>query len=173
MKRPVVLYIAASLDGYIARGDGGVDWLNDVEGEGDNGYSDFYNTIDTVLIGKKTYDQTFELTDEFPYADKQCYVFSRSEQPPSPYVTFIHEDMAGFVHKLKEQDGGKIWIVGGAEVLDVLMKEKLVDEFIVTITPIVLGNGIPLFKGDNPEQKLTLKGSKSLGQFVELHYVVK
>ncbi|MFF2015816.1 dihydrofolate reductase family protein [Paenibacillus sp. NPDC058177] len=173
MKRPVVLYIAASLDGYIAREDGGVDWLNDVEGEGDNGYSDFYNTIDTVLIGKKTYDQTFELADEFPYADKKCYVFSRSEQPPSPHVTFIHEDMAGFVHKLKEQDGAKIWIVGGAEVLDVLMKEKLVDEFIVTITPIVLGNGIPLFKGDNPEQKLLLKGSKSLGEFVELHYVVK
>ncbi|MFC3746592.1 dihydrofolate reductase family protein [Paenibacillus sp. GCM10012306] len=173
MTRPVVLYIAASLDGYIAKEDGGVDWLNDVEGEGDNGYSEFYQTIDTVLIGKKTYDQTFELADEFPYPDKQCYVFSRSEQPPSPHVTFVHEDVAGFVHKLKEQDGAKIWIVGGADILDVLMKEKLVDEFIVTITPIVLGNGIPLFKGDNPEIKLTLKEAKPSGQFVELHYVVK
>ncbi|RXZ79897.1 dihydrofolate reductase [Paenibacillaceae bacterium] len=170
MKRPVVLYIAATLDGYIARENGEIDWLLNVEGEGDNGYSTFYETIDTVLIGKKTYDQTFELAEEFPYADKKCYVFTHSAQPPNPHVTFVNEDVAGFVQQLKVQEGSKIWIVGGADILDVLMKEKLVDEFIVAIAPVILGNGIPLFKPNNPEMKLTLKQAERMGQFVMLQY---
>lgn len=93
MKRQVVLYIAVSLDGYIARENGEIDWLYDVEGEGDNGYSEFYQTIDTVLMGNKTYEHTFELADQFPYPDKGCYVFSRSERQPSPHVTFVKGDV--------------------------------------------------------------------------------
>lgn len=173
MKRPVVLYIAATLDGYIARENGEIDWLYEVEGEGDNGYSEFYHTIDTVLMGKNTYEHTFELADQFPYPDKRCYVFSRSEQEPSPHVTFVTEDVSGFIEKLKEQAGSKIWIVGGAEILDVLLKGKLVDEFIIAIIPTILGKGIPLFKEDNPELKLFLTGTKRFGQIVQLHYVVK
>ncbi|MBU7314118.1 dihydrofolate reductase family protein [Paenibacillus oleatilyticus] len=173
MRRPVVLYIAATLDGYIARENGEIDWLYEVEGEGDNGYSEFYQTIDTVLMGNKTYEHTFELADQFPYSDKKCYVFSRSEKELSPYVTFVTEDVPGFVEKLKEQEGSKIWIVGGAEILDVLLKRKLVDEFIIAFTPTILGKGKPLFKGDNPELKLSLTETKRFGQIVQHHYVVK
>ncbi|SCW52856.1 Dihydrofolate reductase [Paenibacillus tianmuensis] len=173
MKRPVVLYIATTLDGYIARQNGEIDWLYEVEGEGDNGYSEFIQTIDTVLMGNKTYEHTFELADEFPYSDKKCYVFSRSEKEPSPYVTFVTEDVPGFVEKLKEQEGSKIWIVGGAEILDVLLKRKLVDEFIIAITPTILGKGRPLFKEDNPELKLSLTETKRFGQIVQHYYVVK
>ncbi|AJS60921.1 dihydrofolate reductase family protein [Paenibacillus sp. IHBB 10380] len=173
MKRSIVLYIAASLDGYIARENGEIDWLYEVEGEGDNGYDEFYQTIDTVLMGKTTYDHTFELADQFPYPDKKCYVFSRSAQDPSPHATFIKDDVSGFVAKLKEQEGAKIWIVGGAEILDVLLKEKLVDEFIITIVPTILGKGIPLFKKDNSEMKLVLNKTIRFGQFIQLHYLLK
>ncbi|WP_088835408.1 dihydrofolate reductase family protein, partial [Paenibacillus tyrfis] len=154
MKRPLVLYIATSLDGYIARENGEIDWLDEAEGEGDSGYSEFYETIDTVLMGNKTYEHTFELADQFPYPDKKCYVFSRSERQPNPHVTYITGDIPEFIEKLKEQDGSKIWIVGGAEILDVLLKSNLVDEFIITMMPTILGKGIPLFKKDNPELKL-------------------
>lgn len=173
MKCPVVLYIAATLDGYIARENGEIDWLYEVEGEGDNGYNEFYQTIDTVLMGNKTYEHTFELADQFPYPDKKCYVFSRSKREPSPHVTFVTEDVPGFIEKLKEQEGSKIWIVGGAEILDNLLKRELVDEFIITIIPTILGKGIPLFKEDNPELKLFLTETKRCGQMVQLHYVVK
>ncbi|WP_042167668.1 dihydrofolate reductase family protein [Paenibacillus gorillae] len=173
MKRPVTLYIAISMDGYIARENGEIDWLYEIEGEGDNGYSEFYETIDTVLMGNKTYEHTFELADQFPYPDKTCYVFSRSEKAPAPHVTFINEDVTGFIEKLKEQDRSKIWIVGGAEILDVLLKNSLVDEFILTMMPTILGKGIPLFKKDNPELKLFLSGTKRYGQMIQLHYTVK
>ncbi|MDU5145879.1 MAG: dihydrofolate reductase family protein [Paenibacillus dendritiformis] len=173
MKRPVVLYIATSLDGYIARENGAIDWLYEVEGEGDGGYGEFYNTIDTVLMGNKTYEHTFELADHFPYPDKECYVFSRSGKEPSPHVAFVTEDVPGFIEKLKKREGSKIWIVGGAEILDVLMKRKLVDEFIITMMPTLLGEGIPLFKPGNPELKLVLAGTKRFGQMVQLHYTVK
>ncbi|KEQ22417.1 dihydrofolate reductase family protein [Paenibacillus tyrfis] len=173
MKRPLVLYIATSLDGYIARENGEIDWLDDAEGEGDNGYSEFYETIDTVLMGNKTYEHTFELADQFPYPDKKCYVFSRSERQPNQHVTFVTGDVPVFIEKLKEQDGSKIWIVGGAEILDVLLKSNLVDEFIITMMPTILGKGIPLFKKDNPELKLSLAGTKRYGQMVQLHYTVK
>jgi len=173
MKRPVVLYIAISLDGYIAREDGSIDWLYEIEGEGDNGYEEFYQTVDTVLMGKTTYDHTFELAEQFPYPNKKCYVFSRSEQAPSPHVTFIQRDVPRFIEELKAQEGSKIWIVGGAEILDVLMKEQLVDEFIITVSPVLLGKGIPLFKENNPETALILQGTKRFGQFVQLHYLKK
>ncbi|REK74437.1 dihydrofolate reductase family protein [Paenibacillus paeoniae] len=173
MKRPVALYIAISLDGYIARENGEIDWLYEIEGEGDNGYSEFYETIDTVLMGNKTYEHTFELADQFPYPDKKCYVFSRSEQEPTSHVTFVTGDVTGFIEKLKEHDGSKIWIVGGAEILDVLLKSKLVDEFIITMMPTILGKGIPLFKKDNPELKLFLAETKRYGQMVQLRYSVK
>ncbi|WP_289139379.1 dihydrofolate reductase family protein [uncultured Brevibacillus sp.] len=172
MKRPVVLFIATTLDGYIARENGEINWLYEVEGEGDNGYSEFYETIDTVLMGNKTFEHTFELADEFPYPDKKCFVFSRSEHEPSSLVTFVTEDVPGFVENLKEQEGSKIWIVGGAQILDVLLKGKLVDELIISIVPTILGKGIPLFKQDNQEMKLSLTETKRFGQIVQLHYVV-
>ncbi|GKS14198.1 diacylglycerol kinase [Paenibacillus chitinolyticus] len=161
------------MDGYIARENGAIDWLYEVEGEGDNGYSDFYETIDTVLMGNKTYEHTFELADQFPYPDKKCYVFTRSEREPSPYVTFISGDIPEFIENLKDREGSKIWIVGGAEILDVLLKGDLVDEYIITIVPTILGKGIPLFKNDNPEKKLLLAMTKRYGQMIQLHYTVK
>lgn len=172
-ERKVVLFIAASLDGYIARENGSLDWLTAVDGEGDNGFTAFYKTIDTLIMGKATYDHLMTLVKEFPHADKTCYVFSRSEKREDPYVEFIDEDIGHFTRRLKNQAGSNIWLVGGGDLLDGFIKEKLVDEWMVTISPIVLGKGVPLFKPNNPEIKLELKEQKRFGQFVQLHYLVK
>ena len=93
----VVLYIAMSLDCYIARLDGSVDWLMDVEGDGgDSGYGEFYKSVGTVVMGRLTYDEVLLLADDFPYADKPCYVLSRSKQTPAPHVTFTDEALTTY-----------------------------------------------------------------------------
>src|SRR5690625_3436037 len=89
-KRKVILFIASSLDGYIATKDESLEWLFNVDGEGDNGFSDFYKTIDTVVMGKKSYDWVMKQDlEKFPYKDKECYVFTRSCIQDTEYVKFV------------------------------------------------------------------------------------
>ncbi|QDQ02933.1 dihydrofolate reductase [Lysinibacillus fusiformis] len=175
MTREVILFIATSLDGFIAKEDDDLQWLFDAEGEGegDNGYTDMYQSIDTTIMGKRTYDYVMAQTESFPYPDKKCYVFTTSETGADDYVDFVNEDVVAFTQKLKEQEGSKIWMVGGAGILDAFMKENLIDEYIITITPHILGTGIPLFKEKNPQIELILINTKRYGQMVQLHYKVK
>lgn len=172
MNRKNVLYIAVSLDGMIAREDGSIDWLDEFEGEGDNGYSAFYQTVDTVILGRSTYEHVKILIPVFPYQDKTCYVFTRT---PGSYqdehVTFINEGAKAFTDRLKLDKGLNIWIAGGAELVNAFMKEDAIDEFIITVIPVVLGSGIPLFHELTNETKLRLIGMKQFGQAVQLHYV--
>ncbi|MGE1112601.1 dihydrofolate reductase family protein [Priestia megaterium] len=169
MKKKIVVYIAASLDGYIARENGEIDWLESVEGEGDNGYEAFYQTCDAVVMGKATYDHVLKLTPEFPYLGKKCYVFSRSAQGKDQYVEFINESVASFLNNLN-QDTKKIWLVGGADILTDFLKAKRVDEFIISVIPVLLGAGIPLFKRGIPEMNLKLTDIKQYGQIAQLYY---
>ncbi|WP_160687729.1 dihydrofolate reductase family protein [Clostridium sp. C2-6-12] len=172
--RKLVLFIATSLDGYIATEDDSLEWLFKIEGEGDNGYSKFYNTVDTILIGRRTYDWVMEKEEgKFPYKNKNCYVFSRSEKGKNENVEFINEDVVEFTNKIKRLEGGNIWLVGGGNLLNSFIKERLVDEFIITISPIIIGSGIPLFNNNDFELELRLKGTRRFNQFVELHYEVK
>lgn len=172
MERKTVLYIAVSLDGMIAKEDGSIDWLDEFEGEGDNGYSDFYQTVDTVILGRSTYEHVKVLTPVFPYQDKTCYVFTGSpDSYQDEHVTFINEGARAFTACLKQEKGSNIWIAGGAELVNDFMKEDAIDEFIITVIPVVLGSGIPLFHELTNETKLRLKGTKQFGQAVQLHYV--
>lgn len=173
-RRNLVLFIASSLDGYIATKDESLEWLFKVEGEGDNGFSEFYETVDTILMGKRTYDWVMKQeTEKFPYKNKECYVFTRSPYKETEYVKFVNDDINNFVNKLKNKDGKNIWVVGGGELLNSFIQEDLVDEFIITIAPTLIGNGIPLFKEGNQELELSLKGTKRFNQFIELHYEIK
>lgn len=173
-QRKLVLFIATSIDGYIATKNESLEWLFKVEGEGDNGYSEFYDTVDTILMGRKTYDWILnQETEGFPYSNKECYVFSRSVKGENKNVEFVNEDIASFTNKLKKEKGKNIWIVGGGELLHSFIKEKLVDEMILTIAPTLIGTGISLFKEDNYLLDLSLKGIRRFNQFVELHYEVK
>ena len=129
MSRRVVLYVANSLDGYIAREDGSVDWLFDPYA---HGYEFFYEDVDTVIMGRKTYDQALSF-EEAPYSSKRAIVFSRSAKP-SPYagLEFTAESPQDVVRRLKEEDGGMIWLVGGREISELLIANELVDELIVS-----------------------------------------
>jgi len=81
---------------------------------------------------------------EFPYQTKACYVFSRSHLANTNHVKFVNEDIATFTDNLKKEEGKNIWIVGGGDLLHTFLKEKLVDELIVTVAPTIIGEGIPL-----------------------------
>lgn len=172
--RKLVLFIAPSLDGYIATKDESLEWLFNVEGEGDNGFSEFYQTVDTVLLGKRTYDWIMKQElKEFPYKNKECYVFTTSSMKNTNDVKVVHGDITTFVNELKKQDGKNIWLVGGGELLHTFLQENLVDELIITIAPTLIGKGIPLFREGDYQCNLSLKGIRTFNQFVELHYEVK
>lgn len=171
-ERKLTVFIASSLDGYIAAKDESLEWLFKVEGEGDNGYSRFYDTVDTVIMGRKTYDWILKhMEGEFPYKGKQCYVFSKTAREEHDHVKFIQGDIASFTNRLKNEAGGTIWLVGGGDLIQSFAKEGLIDEWIITAAPTLIGEGIPLFK--NIELELALKNVTRFNQFVELHYETK
>ncbi len=173
MKR-VVFYGAITLDGYIAREDHSLDWLMGIEGEEEVRYAEFYETVDTIIMGRKTYEQMLILSpDEFPYEGKECYVFSRTMTGSNANVTFINEDIVAFTNALKEKEGNNIWVVGGGEVMQPLLEAKLIDEFTVQIAPALIGHGLLLFKSGDYDTRLHLKEVRQYKQFAELHYVLK
>ncbi|MFQ3545070.1 dihydrofolate reductase family protein [Halobacillus rhizosphaerae] len=173
-KRKLVLFIAQSLDGYIASKEESLDWLFQVEGEGDNGYSEFYETVYTILMGKRTYDWIIQQEKgEFPYPAKESFVFSRTVKEDLPHITIVNDDVVRFTNQLKQKEGKDIWLVGGGDLLHTFLKEDLVDELIVTVAPVLLGSGVPLFKERGNSLDLHLKGTRRFNQFVELHYEVR
>ena len=134
-----------------------------------------FDTIDTVLMGKTTYDWIMEHEGDssWPYSDKNCFVFTRSSIADTEQVKFICPNIPDFVNELKKQEGKNIWMVGGGELLYSFLKENAVDELIITIAPTLIGSGIPLFKNGDYHLELLLKGARKFNQFVELHYEVK
>jgi dihydrofolate reductase len=169
--RKVKLFIATSLDGFIAAKNGGIDWLFTDQ---DYGYTDFYASIDTTLTGYNTYKDILGF-GEFPYPGKTNYVFSRHHQQADKNpVTFISSDIAAFVRQLKQAPGQDIWLVGGGQINEVLLQAGLIDELIVSIHPTILGEGRPLFAGRTQRQDLHLSGSKTFETgLVQLIYQVK
>ncbi len=173
-QRKVVLFIATSLDGYIAAEEDSLEWLFQVEGEGDNGYSEFYETIDTIILGRRTYDWIIDKEgDNFPYKDAKCYVYSNTYKGKNEFVEFVNEEPVSFVRRIKEGEGKNIWIVGGGNLLQDFIKQDLVDEFIITVAPVLVGSGIPLFHKIDMQKELHLLSIKRYNQFAELHYVRK
>ncbi|PZO43280.1 MAG: dihydrofolate reductase [Pseudanabaena frigida] len=149
----LVLFIALSLDGYVARSSGAVDWLFTDQ---DYGYEDFYATCDRLLMGRNTYEQ-IQSWGDYPYSEKQGFVFSRTvERDRDENVTFVSTDLVSFVKDLKAQDGKDIWLVGGAAIAKTCLENNLVDKFILSIHPIILGEGISLFPPPLPTLSLNL-----------------
>ncbi|MCM3123644.1 MULTISPECIES: dihydrofolate reductase family protein [unclassified Mesobacillus] len=169
----VILYIAMSLDGYIARPDGTVDWLDDVEGVGDNGYGKFYAQVGTVIMGRKTYEEVLKLTDEFPYADNDCYVLTRQSQESTPHVTFTDEDPETLVSRVKKVSDGYVWLVGGGVLVRQFLEKKLIDEIELYIIPKTIGEGIPLFPDGTPPSDWELASTGRYGQIAALNYKLK
>lgn len=169
MKR-VKLYIAMSLDGYISKLDGSIDFLNNVEGEGDNGYLAFYSTIGTVVMGSLTYDWILRHARVFPYAQRSCYVMTSKERMNNANVTFTNQSPAELVAQIRDDSERDIWLAGGAKLVESFLQEDLVDEMIITIAPVVLGEGIPLFSERVPMSDWKLIQTQNYNQFAELTY---
>lgn len=152
--RKLKLFIACSIDGFIARENGDVEWLFT---DADYGYDKFYKTIDTTLMGKNTYKKILTF-GEFPYKDKINYVFAHQAQPKRDNVEFIQKDATYFVKNLKNKPtGSDIWLIGGGQIISLLHNHALIDEYILAIHPIILGEGITLFDFIHQEQALKLK----------------
>ncbi len=171
-QRKVILFIAMSLDGFIAATDDDLSFLSMVEKEGeDYGYSDFIATIDSVILGRKTYDKVLSMGIDFPHADKNTYIITRTERKPLGKVQFYTGSLHTLVTTLRQKEGKNIFVDGGAEVVTLLLKDKLIDELYISIIPVLLGNGVRLFKEERPEQKLELIRTKKFKKgLVQLHY---
>jgi len=171
-ERKLILYIASSLDGYIAQPNDDLSFLNRVQKEGeDYGYTDFLSTVDTVILGRRTYDWVMKQVTEFPHADMKTYVITRTERPQQGNITFFAGNLSELVAKLKQQKGKHIFCDGGAEIVNALLSEKLIDKLIISVIPVLAGEGIHLFKDGRPEQDLVLVSVQKFDTgLVQLHY---
>lgn len=151
--RKVILFISTSVDGFIAKKDRGVDWLCTDE---DYGFQKFQQTIDTTLMGNTTYKQVVNFGCNSIFSEKN-FVFSREKHKDTNEVEFITEDIPKFVLSLKQKHGKDIWLIGGSEINTLLIRNNLIDEIVVNIHPVILGEGIPIFANSKKEKKLHLR----------------
>ncbi len=174
-KREVILYIAMSLDGFIATESGGIDWLSIVEKPNeDYGYTEFVKTTDTVIMGRKTYDKVLSFGIDFPHKDKTCFVLSKTKSGKDENVSFYNGDVKELIAQIRQSDGKHIYCDGGAEIVFELMKQKLIDRFVISIIPILLGNGIRLFQNGNQTNELILIKNKVFESgLIQLEYITK
>ncbi|MCZ4409498.1 dihydrofolate reductase family protein [Cryomorphaceae bacterium 1068] len=173
--RKLILYISCSVDGFIAKPNDDLSFLEKVQVEGeDYGYYDFMSTVDAVIVGRKTYDWVIGQGYEFPHKDKESYIITREVKAKEGNVTFYNGDLMSLVEKLKSVPGKNIFCDGGSRVANMLFREKLFDEIILSIIPVILGNGTPLFEKGIPEKELELVSSESFKTgLVQLHYKMK
>ncbi|SDH18795.1 dihydrofolate reductase family protein [Mucilaginibacter gossypii] len=172
--RKISLFIAASLDGYIAKPNDDLGFLKLVEKEGeDYGYKEFTETIDTLIIGRKTYDYVVKEIGASHYdnGERNVYVITRTERPNVGKTTFYTGNLTKLVQQLKSETGKNIYCDGGAEVITELLKNDLIDEFIISVIPVLLGTGTRLFKDGRPEQLLEFVKSKTFETgLIQLNY---
>lgn len=172
--RKTVLFIAMSLDGYIADSRGGVDWLNGPgnDEETTDTYSDFVKDVDTVLMGWNTYRQIVtELSPgQWVYEDLTSYVFTHRENRSTEQIRFTSENPADLLKSLKGQRGKDIWICGGANLIRQLMGENLIDRYYISVIPILLGSGLRLFGEFPNQQELCLVRAQRNNGIVALIY---
>ncbi len=149
--RKLILFSATSIDFYIARKDGSINWL--FSDGNDYGYYAFYKNIDSILVGHRTFKEALKLDKNFPDPDRTYFVFSKKKEHSEwKNVNFVRYDIPEFVEKMKNLPGKNIWLMGGAQINELLYNAGLIDEMILSIHPIILGEGIPLL-GEHPHEE--------------------
>ena len=179
-QRKIIVYIATSADGYIARPDGDVEWLNRLPPTADHGMTEFYPTIDTILWGRKTCDMALAFQEkgvaEAAFdTNMKNYVFTHTPPPSAPPkgVEFVNEPIKKFASRLRAKKGKDIWIMGGAGIIASFLDEGEVDEFILSVVPVLIGEGIPLLAPRHRTVPLKLLASTKFADgVVKLHYSV-
>ncbi|HJS01650.1 MAG TPA: dihydrofolate reductase family protein [Flavobacterium sp.] len=172
--RKISLFIATSLDGYIAKPNDDLSFLKLVEKEGeDYGYAEFTDTIDTLIIGRRTYDYVLKEIGSSHYDNgkRDVYVITRTERPQVGKTIFYTGNITELIKRLKSEKGKNIYCDGGAEIINELLKYDLIDELIISVVPVLLGKGTRLFKDGRPEQILEFTEAKTFDTgLVQLHY---
>jgi dihydrofolate reductase len=173
-KRKFIVYVAVSADGFIARRDRSVEWLDRPRPKGNYGMGTFYRSIDTCVLGRKTYDLSVSFGMADGYAGKKNYVFSRTlSKAASARVSIVSEDVTVFAEQLRSERGKDIWLVGGADLVAAFLDSGQVDEFIIHVIPRMIGEGIPLVAALHRDLRLKLLASKKFPDgVVRLHYAV-
>jgi len=163
-------FIACSLDGYIARPDGTLDFLATVErANEDYGFAEFFGSVDALLIGRNTYETALGFA-EWPYAGKRCVVLTHRETPSVHGEQFFAGEPAALLEQLALSGAQRLYVDGGAVIREFL-QQGLIDDLTLSIVPVLLGTGIPLFGSELPEQKLRLESSKAYESgLVQLRY---
>ncbi|MCI8282425.1 MAG: dihydrofolate reductase [Lachnospiraceae bacterium] len=172
--RKVILFIAMSLDGYIADCEGKVHWLG---GQGNDDelidtYSEFVSHVDTVVMGWNTYHQVrTELSPEkWVYSGLDSYVITHRDCSSTEQIQFSKENPCELIKSLKQKDGKHIWICGGADIVGQLMNEDLIDVYYISVIPMLLGKGILLFGGTEKKIPLTLIKTQNYDGITDLVY---
>lgn len=152
-----------SLDGFLAKNDDDISWLSIVKKKGeDYGYEEFNKTVDTYIVGRTTYETVLKLTGGIfpPVEQHKCYVITRQERESENGVTFYNGAIEVLINRLKSENGKNIYCDGGGQIVKLLMEKNLIDEFRISVIPIILGDGKRLFKGGTPMIKLKALTSK-------------
>jgi dihydrofolate reductase len=174
-QRKIIVHIATSADGYIARPDGTLDWLTDRPApKGFYGLPKFARTVDAKIIGRKTFDFSVNMGARFNAGDTH-YVFSRRPPPARvpPGVKFVTESIRSFAGRVREEAGKNIWMMGGGEIIGSFLDEGAIDEFVITVVPVFIGEGVPLIAPRHRHVPLRLRSSDSFPDgVVQLHYAV-
>jgi dihydrofolate reductase len=175
-RRNIIVHIATSADGYIARPDDDLEWLTSRPApEGFYGMNAFMRSIDTMLLGRKTYEVGLRMGGKFD-SKSRTVVFSRHAPPadaPSG-VEFVNGAIGPFVSRLREQPGKDIWLMGGGELIASFLDEKAIDEFVISVVPVFIGDGIPLIARCHRHVPLELRSTERFEDgLVQLHYRVQ
>jgi dihydrofolate reductase len=175
-RRRIIASVATSADGYIARPDGDVGWLDRPQPKGNYGMGEFFKSIDTILWGRKTYSKGIEMgMKESGFSPKvKNYVFSRSVPPSSVGAfEFVNEPIKPFAQRLRAQPGKDIWMMGGGEIIAAFLDQGEIDEFSIHVIPILIGEGIPLVQARHRSVPLKLLSTKKFPDgVVHLNYRV-
>lgn len=178
-KRKIIVSIATSADGFIARKDGAVDWLNRPRPKDNYGMGEFWNSIDTIVMGRKTFDMAMKFVREGKatpgmFRGIRHYVFSR--KPPKKTIEgfeFVKESIKKFAPRLRAQKGKNIFMLGGAGIIGSFLDAGEIDEFIIHVIPVFIGEGIPLIAPGRRTVPLKLLSTKKFSDgVVKLHYEV-
>ena len=175
-KRKIIVHIATSADGYIARRDGELDWLTSRPApKGFYGLPRFERTIDAKILGRLTFDLSVKMGATFN-GDDVHYVFSRHPPPASvpAGVEFVTQSISAFVERLRKAAGKNIWLMGGGELIASFLDEQAIDEFIISVVPTFIGEGIPLIAPRHRDVPLRLVSVRRFADgVVQLHYEVQ
>ena len=173
--RNVIVHIGTSADGYIARPDGDLDWLTSRPApEGFYGMNTFMKSIDTLLLGRKTYEVSLSLGGKFD-SKNRTIVFSRHPAPPDAPtgVEFVSGAIGSVVSSLRDQAGKDIWLMGGGELIASFLDEGAIDEFVISVVPVFIGDGIPLIARRHRHTRMDLQSVERFDDgLVQLHYRV-